>query len=141
MACALIDLHTSRLLLLTLYVICVCWCSISVLTCITVSLCITAFSILLDIAACDVHKFGKDVRVFLFISTGFWMCQLYYNINRAKLWAVPVCDIKVIDNQEDVISIGVLTGGAPPPPEITSTSTTSDGTCNEETKSRRRKQR
>jgi len=134
LSCALIDLHTSRLLLLTLYFFIA--TSISVLIYITV---FYALFILLNVA-CDVHEFGIDVRVYAFISTGFWMCQRYYNINRTKLWAAPVCNIKVIDDGEEVISIGVPTGGASLP-EITRTSTTADGTCNEETKSRTGKQR
>ena len=103
LSCALIDLHTSRLLLLlTLYL----FIGIRVLIYITV---FCVLSILLNVA-CDVHEFDIDhVRVFAFISTGFWMCQLYYNIHRTRLWAVPVCNFKVIDNAE-VISIDVPTG-------------------------------
>ena len=102
LSCALIDLHTSRLLLLLTSYFAIA-SSISVLIYITVSY---VLSILLNVA-CDVHEFGIDVRVFAFISTGFWMCQLYYNINRTKLWDVPVCNIKVIDSNEEVISIVV----------------------------------
>ena len=124
-ACALIDLHTSRLLLLTLYLFIA---IISVLIYITVF-----YALFIPVnVACDVHEFGIDVRVFAFISTGFWMCLLYHNIKQTKLWAVLVCNIKVIDDGEEVISIGVPTGGASLP-EITRTSTTADGTCNEET--------
>ena len=90
---------------------------ISVLsTRITVFLCAVALN-----TGCLAYKLGTpDSRFFFYI----WFCIFL-------VWSA-VCFNDMFDDEEEVISIDVPTGGAPLP-EITSISTTADGTCNEET--------
>ena len=71
---------------------------------------------------CIVYQLGNDVRDFLIVTTVLWFILVWF----------VVYNVDKIDDEEEVISIGVPTGGAPPL-EITSISTTADGTCNEET--------